>query len=55
MSINIYKVSEFETTHEREQFENLSNLLKVKYDGHDDAHLLLQIQLLTTGTLMQSL
>jgi DEAD/DEAH box helicase domain-containing protein len=34
-------VSEFETTHEREQFENLSNLLKVKYDGHDDTHLLI--------------
>jgi len=41
MSLKIYKVSDYETTHEREQFENLSNLLKTKYDSHEDLHLLI--------------
>jgi hypothetical protein len=41
MSLNIYKVSEFETTHEREQFEKLSEILKTKFDKHEDIHLLI--------------
>jgi|GEM_PF-4128734 len=41
MSLKIYKVSEFETTHEREQFEKLSEILKTKFDNHDDKHLLI--------------
>jgi DEAD/DEAH box helicase domain-containing protein len=41
MSLNIYKVSEFETTHEREQFEHLSEILKAKFDKHEDVHLLI--------------
>lgn len=41
MSLSIYKVSEFETTHEREQFEKLSEILKTKFDKHDDNHLLI--------------
>ena len=41
MSLRIYKVSDFETTHEREQFEQLSNLLKSKYDDHEDTYLLI--------------
>ena len=41
MSIKIYKVSEYETTHEREQFDKLSEILKKEYDNHEDTHLLI--------------
>ena len=41
MSLNIYKVSAYETTHEREQFDELSEILKKEYDNHEDTHLLI--------------
>lgn len=41
MSLKIYKVSEYETTHEREQFDKLSEILKKEYDNHEDTFLLI--------------
>lgn len=41
MSLSIYKVAEFETTHEREIFDNLCYILKKDYDNKEDTFLLI--------------
>jgi hypothetical protein len=41
MSLLIYKVSDYETTHERELFDDVAEILKNTYDSHDDIHLLI--------------
>jgi hypothetical protein len=41
MSLSIYKVSDFETSHEREQFETLSEILKQKFDRYEESHFLI--------------
>jgi hypothetical protein len=41
MALQIYKVSDYETTHEREQFDKLSDILKQEFDKCDDVHLLI--------------
>lgn len=41
MSLLIYKVSDYETTHERELFDDVADILKNTYDSHDDIHLLI--------------
>ena len=41
MSLLIYKVAEFETTHEREIFENLCEIIKKGFDNEEDTHILI--------------
>jgi DEAD/DEAH box helicase domain-containing protein len=41
MSLLIFKVSDYETTHEREIFDNLCKLLKDKYNKAEDCHVLI--------------
>jgi len=41
MSLSIYKVSEYETTHEREQYRALKELLIKEYDAKEGPHLLI--------------
>jgi len=41
MSLLVYKVQEYETSHEREIFDKLCDILKKDYDKVEDIHLLI--------------
>jgi len=41
MSLLIYRVAEYETTHEREIFDNLCEILKKEYENTEDTHILI--------------